>query len=45
MSPGLKDVESVHTDQHDVNVVSPVVKSSDEARNILKTFLKDLRKV
>ena len=45
MSPGLKDVESVHTDQHDVNVVSTVVKSSDEARNILKTFVKDLRKV
>ena len=31
MSKGLKDAESLHTDQHDANVISPVVKSSDGA--------------
>ena len=27
----MKDTESLHTDQHDANVISPVVNSSDEA--------------
>ena len=27
----MKDAESLHTDQHDANVISPVVNSSDEA--------------
>ena len=31
MSKSLKDVESLHTDQHDANGISPVVNSSDEA--------------
>ena len=31
MSKSLKDAESLHTDQHDANVISPVVNSSDEA--------------
>ena len=31
MSKNLKDAESLHTDQHDANVISPVVNSSDEA--------------
>ena len=31
MSKNLKDAESLHTDQHDTNVISPVVNSSDEA--------------
>ena len=30
MSKRLKDVESLHTNQHDANVISPVVNSSDE---------------
>ena len=28
---GLKDAESVHTDQHDANVISSAVNSSDNA--------------
>ena len=31
MSKSLKDAESLHTDQHDANGISPVVNSSDEA--------------
>ena len=31
MSKSLKNTESLHTDQHDGNVISPVVNSSDEA--------------
>ena len=31
MSKSLKDAESLHTDQHDPNAISPVVNSSDEA--------------
>ena len=31
MSKNWKDAMSLHTDQHDANVVSPVVDSSDEA--------------
>ena len=31
MSKNLKDAESLHTDQHDANVISPVVNFSDEA--------------
>ena len=31
MSKNLKDAESLHADQHDANVISPVVNSSDEA--------------
>ena len=31
MSKTLKDAESLHTDQHDANIISPVVNSSDEA--------------
>ena len=31
MSKRLKDTESLHRDQHDANVVSPVVNSSDES--------------
>ena len=31
MSKSLKDAESLHTDQHDANIISPVVNSSDEA--------------
>ena len=27
MSKSLKDAESLHTDQHDANVISPVVNS------------------
>ena len=27
----MKNAESLHTDQHDANVISPVVDSSDEA--------------
>ena len=27
----LKDAESLHADQHDTNVISPVVNSTDEA--------------
>ena len=30
MSKSLKDAESLHIDQHDANVISPVVNSSDE---------------
>ena len=30
MSKSLKDPESLHTDQHDANAISPVVNSSDE---------------
>ena len=32
MPKSLKDAESLHTYQHDANVISPVVNSSDEAR-------------
>ena len=31
MSQSLKDAESLHTDLHKANVISPVVDSSDEA--------------
>ena len=31
MSQSLKDAESLHTDLHNANVISPVVDSSDEA--------------
>ena len=31
MSQSLKDAKSLHTNQHDANVISPVVTSSDEA--------------
>ena len=31
MSQSLNDVESLHTDQQDTNVIFPVVHSSDEA--------------
>ena len=31
MSKSLKDAECLHTNQHDANVISPVVNSSDEA--------------
>ena len=31
MSKSLQDAESLHTDQHDVYVITPVVNSSDEA--------------
>ena len=31
MSKSLKDAESLPTDQHDVNVISAAVNSSDEA--------------
>ena len=31
MSKSLKDAESLHTDHHDANAISPVVNSSDEA--------------
>ena len=31
MSKSLKDAESLHTDQHDENIISPVVNSSDDA--------------
>ena len=31
MSKSLKDAESLYTDQHDANVISPVVNPSDEA--------------
>ena len=31
MSKSLKDAESLHTDQHDSNIISSVVNSSDEA--------------
>ena len=31
MLKSLRDAESLHTDQHDANVISPVVNSSDEA--------------
>ena len=30
-SKSLKDADSLHTDQHDANVISHVVNSSDEA--------------
>ena len=30
MSKSLKDTESLHTDQHDANVISPVINSSHE---------------
>ena len=30
MSKSLKDAESLHTDQHDANVISPVVNVSDK---------------
>ena len=30
MSKSLKDGDSLHTDQHDANVISPVVNSSEE---------------
>ena len=30
MSKSLKDPESLHTDQHDANVIFPIVNSSDE---------------
>ena len=29
MSKSLEDAESLHTDQYDANVISPVVNSSD----------------
>ena len=32
MTKSLKYAESLHTDQHDANVISPVVNSSDEIR-------------
>ena len=32
MRKSLKDAESLHTYQHDANVISPVVNSSDETR-------------
>ena len=31
MSKSLKDAESLHADQHDANVISHVVNSSDKA--------------
>ena len=31
MSKSLKDAVSLHTDQHDVSFISPVVNSTDEA--------------
>ena len=31
MSQSLKDAESLHTDLHNANVISPVVDSSDKA--------------
>ena len=31
MAKSFKDAESLHTDQHDANVISPIVTSSDEA--------------
>ena len=31
MSRSLKDAESLHADQDDANVISPVVNSSDES--------------
>ena len=31
MSKSKKDAEPLHTDQHDANVISSVVNSSDEA--------------
>ena len=31
MSKSLKDAQSLHTDHHDANAISPVVNSSDEA--------------
>ena len=31
MSKGLKDVDSLYTDQNDANFIFPVVNSSDEA--------------
>ena len=31
MLKSLKDAESLHTDQHDANIISSVVNSSDEA--------------
>ena len=30
MSKSLKDAESLHTDQHDANVISPIVNVSDK---------------
>ena len=32
MPKSLKDAKSLHTYQHDANVISPVVNFSDEAR-------------
>ena len=32
MSESLKDAESLHTDQHDANVIFPVVNSSEEKK-------------
>ena len=31
MLKSLKDAEFLHADQHDTNVISPVVNSTDEA--------------
>ena len=31
MAKSFKDAESLHTDQHDANVISPIVTSSDKA--------------
>ena len=31
MSQSLNDAESLHTNQHDANVISPVLNSSDDA--------------
>ena len=31
MSHSLNDAESLHTNQHDANVISPVLNSSDDA--------------
>ena len=31
MSRSLNDAESLHTDQHDANIIPHVVNSSDEA--------------
>ena len=31
MSKSLKDAEPLHTNQHDANIISPLVISSDEA--------------
>ena len=46
MSQILKDAESLHTDQHDANVISPVFSSIDQAgQKMIKLLSQQVSKI